>query len=150
MALALTHKELIIRARQLLQSRFGCNPVFTEQGSAEIREMPDAIGWCSGECWLIECKVTIGDLQADKKKPHRKQGGLGNRRFFLVSYELYLLTKPQLPDCLSDGWGLIIANPPRTPRMRSIVIDSGDHQSNLRAERDFLRSRILEIQRFGK
>ncbi len=147
----MTHKELVTHARQLLQSRFQCNPVFTEQGSAKISEMPDAIGWSAHDCWVIECKRNLADFRADRKKPHRQTGnGLGSRRIYLITEALYQETKETLGTYPLHGWGLMIADPPRSPRRRSILIESVPHTSDMKAERDFLRSRILEIQRFGK
>ena len=47
-----------------------------------------------------------------------------------------------------DGWGVVTCGDSgRTQQVRGMK--SSEFVSNIKNERDFLRSRILEIQRFG-
>jgi hypothetical protein len=68
-----------------------------------VKEAPDVIGWdFRGKCFVLECKISVSDFQADKKKPHRAEGcGLGNVRYFVVPKGL--IAKKDVP----VGWGLI-------------------------------------------
>ena len=145
------HKELVNLAMNYLLSAKQCNPVFTERGSARISEMPDAIGWNS-ECIIIECKVSIDDLKKDIKKSFRKdkEKGLGNRRFYLLPvflYEHYVKNKEA--DYIPKGWGILVVVDNK--QIRQIRLKgSSKFKSNIKAERDYLRSRILQVQRFGR
>ena len=66
----LTHDELCERARRWLSGTRRCHPVFSQCASCE--EIPDAIGWSSAWGWkgstVIECKTSVSDFRADKKK----------------------------------------------------------------------------------
>jgi len=140
----MSHKELVEKAKQWLIQAKGCNPVFTEKGSQRISEMPDAIGWNGHNCYVVEAKVSMADFNADKKKPHRTDGGMGNLRYFLVPKEIENEAMKKLP----IGWGLL------SIRMNEFVsqirlMGSNEHTRNLKAEVFYLRSRILEIQRYG-
>jgi len=67
-------------------------------------EMPDAIGWKKAcHSVLIECKVSRGDLLADRDKPFRQKPELG------VGCERYYLAPPGLirVEELPTGWGLL-------------------------------------------
>jgi hypothetical protein len=65
-----THEELCERARRWLHGTRRCNPVFSNLASCG--EVPDAIGWASAYKWygstVIECKTSVSDFYADKKK----------------------------------------------------------------------------------
>lgn len=135
------HKELVVLAAQWLVRAKGCNPVFREKGSAGCSEIPDAIGWTADECIIVECKTSVQDLYANVKKSLV----LGDRKFFLMSKALYELCKNSVP----DGWGVLTfpdnSNIVRQERFK----DSIKFDSCLESEVRYLRSRILEVQRFG-
>lgn len=67
-----------------------------------VPEKPDTIGFDTyGNSILIECKTSRADFLVDKQKPHRKEGGMGDKRFFMAPKGL--LDPTEIP----DGWGLI-------------------------------------------
>lgn len=140
-----THKELVKKAVYWLGHAKKCNPVFGERGSRQISEVPDAIGFTAHESIVVEVKVSKSDLLADKKKKHRTDGkGMGNRRFYLMPQDLY----EQLEDHDWEGWGVLTCNRYGTKQARGMA--SGEFESCIKSERDFLRSRVLEIQNFGR
>ncbi len=143
------HKKLVNLAIGYLSAK-QCNPVFSERGSARISEMPDVIGWNS-ECIIIECKTTISDLKTDAKKPFRSNGkGMGNRRFYLFPCELYeYILRNKKDNMILEGWGVLTITENHQIRQFRFK-NSKRFRSNIKAERDYLRSRILQIQRFGK
>jgi len=98
----ITHADLVKRAGKWLRNSIGCSTVFEELVSATT-EIPDAIGWSSGRCILVECKTSVADFRADKKKWHRSHGSdnaIGNWRF-------YLSPPGVIPvDEIPEGWGL--------------------------------------------
>jgi len=141
-----THKQLVQLAKLWLMKSKGCNPVFTEKGSAQNSEFPDAIGWESSDCLIVECKVSVSDFHADKNKDFRINGqGLGKYRYYLIPKENLDLVKNYLP----EGWGLVVADSEHSMPHQERLMGSKEFISNIEAERNFLRSRILEIQRFG-
>lgn len=79
-------------------------PVVTaEIWAAGSRERPDVLGFrsmCSG---VIEVKVSLSDFRADRLKPERVSGGLGNYRFYLCPEGL--IRSEDLP----ARWGLLYA-----------------------------------------
>jgi len=147
----ITHKHLVEKAKFYLSSAKQCNPVFTEKGSARIHEYPDVIGWTGNECFVLECKASLSDLKADAKKESRSESGrgLGNRRYYFLPQELYEQIQNKLHECIPKGWGVIICFDNMNPRQVRHR-DSKVFGSNIKAERDFLRSRVMEIQRFGR
>lgn len=111
----LTHDELVIRACRWLKKpvskvdpyryKPGCGVVVPELVSA-CSEQPDAIGWTAQASYVIECKTTISDFYADRRKPHRKNGG------GVGTYRLYMCPPKVIKvDQLPDGWGLLYAHP---------------------------------------
>jgi len=148
----ITHKELVAKAKFWLQSAKVCNPVFTERGSAKFREFPDAIGWSNGQCFVVECKISLSDLRADFHKECRKNShkSFGNFRYFLLTSELYEKIQNRFTDFIPKGWGIIILDYSSIGIRQLRFHGSEKFRSNIVAERDFLRSRILEIQRFGR
>jgi hypothetical protein len=143
----MNHKELVAKAKVWLACSKGCNPVFTERGSAQNNEFPDAVGWNSGDCIVVECKISIEDFRADLKKDFRLNNeGMGAYRYYLMPDDIYEKVRTEIP----KGWGIITAD-----RYSSVLSrqergrGSDKFESNIIAERNFLRSRILEIQRFG-
>jgi hypothetical protein len=65
-----THDWLCKRANTWLRGTRRCEPVFSNCASCD--EIPDAIGWSSVWNWrgstVIECKTSVSDFYADKKK----------------------------------------------------------------------------------
>ena len=143
----MTHAQLVNSAKDWLLGAKDCNPVFTERGSAKVDEMPDAIGWTSEDCIVVECKTSLADFNQDKKKPFRWNGrGLGNLRFYLLEWdEMWKGGYPELP----EGWGLLTI-PDGSFAHQVRFKGSDQHKRNIELENRYLRSRLLEIQRFGK
>lgn len=69
-------------------------------------EIPDAIGFRSGETILIECKVNRADFLSDKKKRFRANPWMGMGKFRFYMCPKNLISVDELP----DGWGLIYVN----------------------------------------
>ncbi len=153
----MSHKELVVMGKEILKQWFKCNPVFMEQGAGTVRERPDVIGWTGGwkdsKCYVLECKRTLSDFKADMKKPHKldPKVGMGDFRYYFVTADFYNQNDCAIMPLLSDGWGLITTAPVMRGRgrARQVVKEAEEQSSNIVAERAFLRSRILEIQRFG-
>ncbi|WP_252108819.1 MULTISPECIES: adenylosuccinate synthase [unclassified Halomonas] len=88
----------------------GCHVAVSEVRSGWTGEIPDAIGFrqtghsASDGSIVVEVKVSRGDFLADKKKPHRLEGGLGNWRYFMCPEGLIQ------PSELPAGWGLLWVN----------------------------------------
>lgn len=141
----MNHKELTELAKFWLKNSKKCNPVFSEQGSQNFSEMPDAIGFKSDSCIVVECKTSKSDLYADRKKPFREEGGLGDLRYYFMTEKLYRECK----DFDWRGWGVVTLKECYGQGRQKSGMDSDKFESNIENERHFLRSRILEIQRFG-
>lgn len=77
--------------------------VATELTCFGSREQPDVIGFRSSCSAIIEVKVSRSDFFADKKKPERTVGGLGNYRFYLCPEGLVE------PEEVPTRWGLLYA-----------------------------------------
>lgn len=99
------HQDLVEIGYKWVMSR--CGVAFKEldamTGNSEI---PDVIGFNSGESFLIECKATRSDFLADKKKTFRMrpETGMGKFRFFMCPKGLISV------DELPNNWGLIYVN----------------------------------------
>ena len=101
----MTHSELIEIGYKWVMKR--CGVAFKELNAATGNgEIPDVIGFISGESFLIECKVTRSDFLSDKKKSFRirPETGMGKFRFFLCPSGLISIAE------LPDNWGLIYVN----------------------------------------
>ena len=105
----MTHDELIQRSERWLRNTMRCRPVLSEAYTAN--ERADAIGWCGGISHLVECKVSIGDFYADRRKTPRFGKGLGHFRWFLTPPGL-LRGRTLLP-----LWGLLEAHPKQVRRV---------------------------------
>ena len=79
-----THSELVNIAERWLLQR--CGFAFKEL-TTFAQETPDAIGFRSDGTILIECKTSMADFHADKKKSFRitPWQGVGLFRFFFMS-----------------------------------------------------------------
>ncbi len=109
----MNHKELSDLAVKWLkrpnsQKGHGCIVAASELRSGWNGEVPDAIGFrLHGNhvfSIVVEAKTSRSDYLADKAKNHRKEGGMGNFRYFICHEGL--IKKSELP-C---GWGLLWVN----------------------------------------
>ena len=145
----MTHAQLVHYAKLYLLSAKNCNPVFTERGSANIGYFPDVLGWTAQNSFQIECKVSKSDLLADKKKLQHNDVGIGSRRYYCVPYELY----DKVSDLIPLGYGHLICKWQKgaVPIIEQVRFrGSKEFESDIRKEMLYLRSRILQIQNYGK
>lgn len=99
----MTHTELVNRAVKWLRNSLHCRVVLSELAAyTRSGETPDAIGWVHNNAILVECKSSISDFYADRKKRSR------NERFPALGAWRFYLTPPGLlqPEKIIDGWGL--------------------------------------------
>lgn len=138
------HKKLVEAAKRWLIFSKGCNPVFCEKGSANISEKPDAIGWTAEDCIVAECKTSMEDFKRNSKKTLT----LGTKKYFVVAGDLF----EKIKDMDLNGWGLVVVseNDDQVFARQARLKESCQHTSNLKDEIFYLRSRILEIQRYGQ
>jgi hypothetical protein len=91
------------------QKGHGCQFAAAEPQTGLSGEIPDAFGFRCSEYWggsvVVEVKVSRSDFLADKGKPHRNTGGMGDWRYYMAPEGLIA------PSDLPDGWGLVIVNP---------------------------------------
>ena len=101
----MTHADLVKVAERWLLGTRHCGFCLTEPMTLVTNEIPDAIGWerSTGRSHLVECKTSVSDFYADKRKMVRRLDylGLGTYRYYMTLPGL--LTGKQLP----DGWGLL-------------------------------------------
>ena len=104
----MTHAELVERAVRWLRNTQRCGLVLSEFVSSSP-EIPDAIGWKSHPMSiLVECKTSVSDFYADKKKPGRiaetRGAGIGRLRYYMTPPGLLSvgMIERQRP-----GWGLV-------------------------------------------
>jgi hypothetical protein len=137
----LTHNNLVKIAGRWLFNAQGCNPVFTERGSARVPEIPDAIGWTAHDCIVVECKVSRNDLKANANKSIH----LGTKRFIMLPEGLY----DECVNYVPQGYGIVTVNElGYAQQVRSKC--SQEFERDLISENHYLRSRILAIQNYGK
>lgn len=107
----MTHDDLVVRAAKWLTNIKRCSPVYTEQMT--LSESPDAIGWTWQGSILVECKTSISDFLADKRKPCRVDGylGVGRERFYMIAPGLLKTDKfLEIFDSTYEwhrGWGVV-------------------------------------------
>lgn len=87
----------------------GCKVAIDECRTGWGGEIPDALGYRYDGSYLdgtvlVECKVSRADFLADKGKPHRQAGGVGNWRYFMAPEGI--ISVHELP----DKWGLVEVN----------------------------------------
>ena len=100
----MTHTELVNRAVKWLKNFIHCRVVLSEHVAyTRSGEIPDCIGWVHNKSILVECKTSLSDFYADRKKlaRHVDFPALGAWRFFL--------TPPGMvpKDKIRYGWGLL-------------------------------------------
>lgn len=95
-----THSELVKHAARWLQTRRN-SVVITELATHD--EEPDAIGWRGWHSTLIECKASVADFRADRRKLFRQHAerGVGQQRFYCTPPGLIAI------EDLPQGWGLL-------------------------------------------
>lgn len=99
----MNHVELVEKAIKWLKNSLRCRVVLSELVAyTRSGETPDAIGWVHNKTVLVECKRSMSDFYAERKKRSRNKHmpALGAWRFYL--------TPPNLlkPEKIIDGWGL--------------------------------------------
>lgn len=107
----MTHAELVRLAVRHLYTTRNCSIVISERGGSE---MPDAIGWWRNGSVLIECKTSMSDYYAEKRKPHRNGGnlGMGKDRYYLTPKGMLRNVEPPA------GWGVLEVRGTRVYRVR--------------------------------
>lgn len=117
MSAPFTHAQLCKLAviwlkRPQSRGAHGCKVAIDECRTGWGGEIPDAIGYrfagmenteLDGTV-LVECKVSRADFLADKGKPHRQAGGVGNWRYYMAPEGI--ISASELP----EKWGLIEVN----------------------------------------
>ena len=80
--------------------------VIASETVTTANDIPDVIGWAYGLSYLIECKASKADFNADAKKPQRSNGtGMGNFRYYFTP--VGLIAPTSLPSGLGPyrvGW----------------------------------------------
>lgn len=106
------HAELVKIAEKWLMGTKKCSFAFTELVCLATSEIPDAIGFQSGQSFLVECKTSRADFLADRKKVFRRNPwmGMGDFRYFICPAGIIK------PEELPEKWGLIWVNEKGKPR----------------------------------
>jgi len=111
----MTHDQLVDRAFRWVLGAGKCDFAFHEFRTF-AGEQPDVLGFkeCGLTSVLIECKASISDVYADKKKIWRRYPacGMGHRRFMFCPPNLIK------PGKQPEGWGLLYCYP---KKVRKIV-----------------------------
>jgi len=94
----LTHATITDIAYKWALKRF---PVAYKEMKSIMSEIPDVIGFRSGESIVIEVKISRSDFLRDFKKPHRTGKAMGKYRFYCCPEGLVKVEE------LPDNWGLI-------------------------------------------
>ena len=144
----MTHSDLVKIAEKWLLGTRKCSFAFTELVCLATSEIPDAIGFHSGQTTLIECKVSRADFLSDAKQPFRQHGfmGMGVFRYYLCPAGLIN------PEDLPEKWGLIWVND--KGKTRQIVGPKGNvwssqesfmHERNMPAEMGLMASALRRL-----
>lgn len=109
-----THADLCAVAvkwlyRNRSQGGHGCHVAVSECRGGWVGEVPDAIGFRAAGghddgSIVVECKTSRSDFLADRAKPHRQSGGMGNWRYFMAPEGTIK------PEEVPQGWGLLTVN----------------------------------------
>ncbi len=143
-----SHWQLVEIAAKWLQNSYPC--VFMELVTSNF-EIPDVIGFKSGESCVIECKTSRSDFLADKKKRFRinPQLGMGSYRYYCAPKGLIKL------DELPEMWGLIEVENGKA-RLKHNPYGKNNvhhplkaHQKNMEAEFKFMYSILRRLQLRG-
>jgi len=167
-----THEELCQTALRWLGGSRRCRVAVTEMAAGS--EIVDALGFkpamlrdpltplydavvlrkgnaIRGETVLVECKVSLDDLRADRHKPSRRHPeiGVGDERWLLVPESIAEKAVPWL----HEGWGLLIAHPRSQQRWGWKALVNWEHRPVLFADRYVWREQavlISLVQRSGR
>lgn len=147
-----THDELVARAVRWLRRpasskradgtvwyKGGCGVVVPELVSY-AGETPDAIGWVNGGySYLIECKTSLSDFYADRKKPRHRTGkpGIGAECFYLCPAGLIT------PEKLPPGWGLLYCHP---KKITIEVVPTSNPNRDLTGEISLMYSLLRRVE----
>ena len=108
-----------------------CSEMVTVNNMGEV---PDVIGWGSGNSVLIEVKVSRADFLRDKKKLFRRYPDMGTG-----DYKYYLCPTGIIrPEDLNEPYGLLVYDGRKVVIEKVAPLGVG----NLRSERDMLLSII--------
>jgi len=94
------HKRLVAAGERWLK-RQGFGVVASELATTGCAEQADVIGFRSTCTAMVEAKASRSDFLVDRKKIHRKEGGLGVYRFFISPPSVIAISD------LPAGWGLL-------------------------------------------
>ncbi len=138
--IVITHDDLVNAAGRHLAGTRRCGVVLIERGSCS--EIPDVIGWlATGHSILIECKMSLGDFRADRRKHFRRAPyrGMGSERWFLTPAGLLA------PSDVPEKWGLMEY---RGGRVYRIIYPTQlrENEYNHRVERRLLISELSTWQ----
>lgn len=128
-AAAWTHAQLVAIACKWAKypnarGGHGCQVAVPEPRTGWGGESPDVLGFRHGEgTVVVECKTSRADFLADRAKPHRAAGGIGDWRYFMAPEGL--IKTEELP----SRWGLLEVN-----RRGSVNVLVGVYQSRHYAE----------------
>jgi hypothetical protein len=131
-------------AGRWLRNTQHCGVVLTEVSSG-AGECPDAIGWKGSYSQLVECKVSISDLRADREKPSsRSERRMGRSRWYLMP--MALAQKALALGIVPESWG-VLGLSGRQVRVLRDVPDIVDFQvDSIRGEIALLVSVIRRYQ----
>ena len=140
----MTHSELVARAAKWLRGSARCQVVLTERlAMSHVNEhgaeMPDAIGWAYHDSFCVECKTSMSDLMADRRKRFRACGGSGDRRYYMC--EKGVLDPSRIP----YGWGLLVVCG-KIVRLAKRPDRRGACAIGLRRERYLLTAEIIALR----
>jgi len=114
--MGLSHDELIARGKRWLLGTMRCW-VAQDNAFGDMREYADVMGWTSHHSHLIECKTSLGDFRADKKKRARgPENGLGEYRWYMA--EPGVISVEEVP----QGWGLLEVHNHCVRRVKSAIM----------------------------
>lgn len=144
-----THKQLVDIGYKWIMKR--CGVAFRELKSLNY-EIPDVIGFTSGESFLIECKANRADYLNDKSKFFRihPEQGMGKFRFYLCPTGLISINE------LPDNWGLIYVNSGKAKCVHNpygggnIYSNWGYHKRNKDAEMRLMYSALRRLHIRGR
>lgn len=123
----MTHDELVQRAGRWLRNTVKCSVVLLDgQAFSAYGEMPDAIGFYGWWGWsvMVECKTSLNDFYADKRKRtrcleamdrrfERDVRHLGQERWFFCPKGLIDPERHTIP----EGWGVAWVTPKQVKRV---------------------------------
>lgn len=148
----MTHKYLVEIGYKWVMSR--CGVAFKELNAATGNgEIPDVIGFISGESFLIECKAYRNDFLSDKNKSFRirPETGMGKFRFYLCPQDLISIEE------LPENWGLIYVNENGKAKCVHNPYGKGNiyshwncHKRDILAEQRLMYSALRRLQILGR